>query len=321
MVEWLVGLKRFRGWKLKKSSCILCGSEESQLLFEIPDLWLDRFDVTAHYVKCKECGLIYQSVSSAHAKNEPYTSEYPPFIPSRDQFSDRGLKRRCQVITQRKTSGTLLDIGSADGSFLDIMSGVYHWDVIGIEPDKDMAIHSQRELNLNVIHGTLADHHFEDRLFDVVTLWDVLEHLPNPKQALGEIRRILGDDGLIILRLPNYGSIDARIFGKCWAGWDSPRHLFVFTKQTLRQLLVESGFDIKTIRTDIGEYLNFVKSIQFWLTNIQTNPNGKNIILKVLRSVYLRILALPFTALIALCKCGSEMVVIAEPASVKQDPG
>ena len=88
---------------------------------------------------------------------------------------------------------------------------------------------------------------FPDRCFDVVTMWHVIEHLADPLNTLSTVQRVLKPGGLLMLRTPNAASWEARLFRGCWYGVDAPRHLHLFSPDTLARCLAQAGF----VTTDV----------------------------------------------------------------------
>jgi SAM-dependent methyltransferase len=134
----------------------------------------------------------------------------------------------------------LLDVGCGNGDFLASLRE-RGWEVFGTD-FSNAACEFARAKGISVHQGPLASAGFSDKLFDVVTLWHVLEHLPDPTAELIEIRRILRDDGLLIIQVPNSKSITLKLTGIHWLPLDLPRHLQHFTPLTLNQLLKQTGF-------------------------------------------------------------------------------
>lgn len=140
------------------------------------------------------------------------------------------------------TRGRLLDVGAATGFFVE-QSNSIGWDAVGIEPSEWAATDARTELGVDVQTGDLESIRFPDAAFEVVTLWEVIEHLPDPRTTPREIRRILRPDGRLILSTPDAGSLAARLSGKRWLGWRKvPEHLFFFDRLNLDRLLIQEGF-------------------------------------------------------------------------------
>jgi SAM-dependent methyltransferase len=145
------------------------------------------------------------------------------------------------------------------------MDRMGHWEVHGVEVSAEAARCGRECYDLDICTGGLAEAHYPNSTFDVVTIWDVLEHVHDPTLTLSEMFRILKPGGLAIIRVPNADTWDARLFGPYWVGLDAPRHLYVFSAQTLSALLAKTGFRVRTMRTVMLGYLPFALSVQFWL--------------------------------------------------------
>jgi 2-polyprenyl-3-methyl-5-hydroxy-6-metoxy-1,4-benzoquinol methylase len=116
--------------------------------------------------------------------------------------------------------------------------------VKGVEVSQWASAYAREEKGLDVVPGTLEEARFADACFDVVVLNHVLEHVEAPKPLLAEIRRILKDDGLLAIGVPNAGSLMATLIGARWASWRPEQHLWHFTPDTLAALLKTVGFDV-----------------------------------------------------------------------------
>jgi SAM-dependent methyltransferase len=136
--------------------------------------------------------------------------------------------------------GRVLDVGCGDGDFLADLRRL-GWEGYGTE-FSEVACELTRARGINVRQGSLRSAGFPDRFFDVVTIWHVLEHLPEPAAELAEARRILRDDGLLVLEVPNSGCLTFQLCQERWWPLDIPRHLQHFTPATLARLLDRSGF-------------------------------------------------------------------------------
>ena len=246
---------------MKAVRCNYCGRDNSEVVNRGPDLYLNR-PGDYRLVRCRNCGLIYQNPRLTREELlEHYpTTHYERYLPAAEEEETilrrvdrwRGIARRRKRITQlARRIGHLLDVGCATGSFLDMMR-THGWQVSGVELNPDAARYARQRLQLDVRTGTLEQAQFSSQAFDVVTMWDVFEHVLDPRQTLSEVRRILRPGGLLALSLPNPSSLEARLFGDSWAGWDRPRHLHLFTPAMLSHYLVDAGFQRPHIESDGG---------------------------------------------------------------------
>jgi ubiquinone/menaquinone biosynthesis C-methylase UbiE len=164
------------------------------------------------------------------------------------------------------TSGRLLDIGCATGEFLNTIRN-HKWEVSGLEVIEQAAHNARERYKLDVITGSLETANLADNSYDVITMWDVLEHLPDPKDALKRCHRLLKPGGYVIFSIPNLASFDRYLFGSRWIGWDAPRHFTLFTKPTLQQALDQTGFSIESSDCFLGGKGTFLLSLDNILGN------------------------------------------------------
>jgi SAM-dependent methyltransferase len=155
-------------------------------------------------------------------------------------------------------------VGCATGDFI-AFARERGWDVAGVELTDSAAAFCRDQLGLPVVTGDLLAAGYPSDTFDVVTMWNVFEHLYDPVATLREIRRILRPTGLLVLAVPELDSLDARIFGPAWKGYDVPRHLHTFSRATLKRMLAEGGFRISQRRCLESSHFVFFQSLQFWL--------------------------------------------------------
>ncbi len=146
-----------------------------------------------------------------------------------------------KMVTSLK-KGKLLDIGSGTGYFINHMKSV-GWEVRGIEQDNDAASYSVNNFGLNV-KGPETLYKLEKENFDLITMWHVLEHIHDLDGYMKAIKENLKDNGTLVLALPNNKSIDAKVYGKYWAAWDVPRHIWHFSPETLEVFAKKFGFKI-----------------------------------------------------------------------------
>ncbi len=147
-----------------------------------------------------------------------------------------------------RTPGTLLDIGCSTGFFLRVARDK-GWQCKGVELSKDTARIAAERYHLEVYQGELEEQPFQENEFDVVTLWDVIEHLEDPLNTLKRVARILKPDGIILFRTPNADGLFPRLSFKVagltgqWPHVTPPGHLYQFSKRSIEKLLKKGGLE------------------------------------------------------------------------------
>jgi SAM-dependent methyltransferase len=242
-------------------SCNLCGSSAGVVVY--PARERDRAEVTDEFrssgdapladplVRCAGCGLQYVSprlrpdvilAGYRDGADERFVSQ----IAARERTFARCLDH---VERHAPRRGRVLDVGAAAGSFLHV-ARQRGWQVAGCEPNLWMCEWGRRHYGLDLHPGTVEAEHYGQNSFDVVTLWDVLEHTGDPRTFVGECRRILKPGGLLVVNYPDIGSWIARAMGPRWVFLLSV-HLYYFTRQTMRALLDRAGFDVIETRPHV----------------------------------------------------------------------
>jgi len=153
------------------------------------------------------------------------------------------LKNKLSLINElQKSRGSLLDIGAGTGDFL-LVAKENGWKTVGIEPsEKAKAIAQRKGVELK---SSLSD--FADHSFDIITMWHVLEHVPNLENQIKELKRLVKPDGSIIIAVPNFKSFDANYYKEFWAAYDVPRHLWHFSKTAIEKLFVTENLKLVKI--------------------------------------------------------------------------
>ncbi len=150
-----------------------------------------------------------------------------------------------------RTGGRLLEVGCGTG---DLLAGVRDlgWTVTGVDFDP-AAVAVARRRGLSVQEGDLASQGFADGSFDAVTMFHLIEHVPDPGALLAECRRVLAPGGRIVVVTPNPRSRGHRLFAVSWMGLDPPRHLHLFPPETLRREAERRGFRTEVLRTTLRD--------------------------------------------------------------------
>jgi SAM-dependent methyltransferase len=186
--------------------------------------------------------------------------------------------------------GRLLDIGCGNGTELYKLKAM-GWEVYGVEID-GKASERARSQGLSVFTGDLLAANYPDHFFHVVRMSFVLEHLPNPKETLLEIKRILLPQGRIYISIQNARSLNYWLFGEKWFSLDVPRHLFSFSPQTIRRLLSSIGLMVKTTWFDSGTR-TFLASLQYLVNDRYQRKAAIRSSQSIAKSHFLRYLFYP----------------------------
>ncbi|MBD3327558.1 methyltransferase domain-containing protein [candidate division KSB3 bacterium] len=279
-------------------------------------------------VRCPACGLLFLNPRPTpdeidqYYQYEAYREEFAPAVedePSAWRCWNRryGLNRYCRLVEKnRPNGGRILDVGCGTGNFLAQLRKRGDWDVQGLDVAPKAVEYARRRLKLPIFLGTLEEARYPTASFDVVTLWNVVEHLHYPLQTLTEVRRILHPDGILAFSVPDAGSWDARLFEEDWVGLDPPRHLYTFSRYTAASLLVETGFRTLTMGNKTGSYHSFVASTRLFIRRrLPIHKSSKQLLAQLVSSFPAHLLIFPFLKTAVLTHHGPILDVIAKPAN------
>jgi len=204
-----------------------------------------------------------------------------------DYLEDRPAIHKNAVRTlenfERYVQGrALFDVGCAAGFFLEA-ARAQGWIVRGLEFSEYASEYARRELQLPVETGSILSPPTELPLFDVITLWDTIEHLDRPDLALSNIHSLLNPQGLFTFSTGDYGSLLRRLTGKKWRLFSDPTHNFFFDEQTLRRLLSQTGYKIIRVQRE-GKWVSlsmilhqsglpFATRLHKWMRSKRFNPS------------------------------------------------
>ncbi|MFN3757522.1 MAG: class I SAM-dependent methyltransferase, partial [Flavobacterium sp.] len=153
------------------------------------------------------------------------------------------LKGKLKLVNQCQDGhGSILDFGCGTGDFL-MQTQTNSWKSYGYEPNE-----KARELAKSKGLCLIDDlNDVDDHFFDVITLWHVFEHLSDPEESIVNFKRILKPNGTLIIAVPNYKSYDAQYYGKFWAAYDVPRHLWHFSRKSFEILSDNQNMKVKKV--------------------------------------------------------------------------
>ena len=154
------------------------------------------------------------------------------------------LKQKTKLIAPfKKEDGRLLDIGCGTGDFLHAAAKV-GWQCTGVEPNEQARLIANEKTN-NAVVDNDAMLQFTSHSFDVITLWHVLEHVPNLTDYIVRLKHLLKPHGRIVIAVPNFKSFDASYYKTYWAAYDVPRHLWHFSQSAIKQLFGKHDMQVE----------------------------------------------------------------------------
>lgn len=237
-------------------SCELCGSSKNRTLYRsLPKLH-----------RCLDCGLVYTHPMPTPAElMELYDDQYFVSHSSTVKGYDNYLRDRdniCRTFRKRfgyirrflAQPGRVLDVGCAAGFFLSVAREM-GWDAEGLDIS-DFAVELVRAEGFKAFCGPLENFPQPEKPYDLVTMWDVIEHVPSPKAYLERIGRLLRPGGYLVIATPVIDSLPRMIFGDRWMGFKEHEHLYFFSSKTLGRILRQTGFNPVFSKLE-GKYISF----------------------------------------------------------------
>ena len=230
------------------NKCPICGNNTFKPFLVCEDHLVSNQNFTIQ--QCQKCGFrLTNPRPGADSISSYYKSEQ--YVSHNDESSglvnivyrlvrNYTLRSKLNLINEvNKGTGRILDIGCGTGAFLESCR-VGEWHVTGMEPDADARLIATKKLQADIKPGIneLAG----EEPFDVITLWHVLEHIPNLNETIPKLNKLLADGGTLLIAVPNSDSYDAQYFKQYWAAYDVPRHLHHFTPSSIELLFKEHDF-------------------------------------------------------------------------------
>ncbi len=252
---------------LENNDCNLCGSNNFRILKladyshinSLEDFYKNYSSssdskLLDQLVKCKNCSFVYVN---PRVNSEVSLTGYQEAIDPRHHEQDhyrvksfiramRKIERSFQGIDESKSAIRILDVGCAGGAFPKAANDLGYC-AVGIEPSRYLAAHGRKAYNLEIRAETLEEFSARRENFSVISFWDVLEHVPNPKKTLQIAGSLLKDSGVIVLNLPMIDTLPAKILRNNWPFYLNV-HFFYFEIGTTKKLLEELGYEVVQIK-------------------------------------------------------------------------
>jgi len=227
-------------------------------------------------LKCAFCGFVTadltiekDQLATLYGKDYFFGNEYVDYLKDKD-ILQCNFRKRLKSIVKYREKGHLLEVGCAYGFFLDLAKDFFA--VKGYEICQD-AVDYARSLSLDVECGDLLQANIPQNSFDVIVLWDVIEHLAKPHLYLEKSNLILNQNGLLCITTGDIGSLNARLRREKWRMIHPPTHLHYFSKDTLRLLLKKNGFQV--VHQEYIGVARSVKQIAYSLLMLGENKYSK----------------------------------------------
>ncbi|MCA9320316.1 MAG: class I SAM-dependent methyltransferase [Planctomycetes bacterium] len=253
---------------LVEVACYLCGSRDGKTILDDPPF---------RVVRCGSCSFAYVTprVPDSHLhliyQTQYFKSHNAGDFGYSDYTKDREgylktFRRKAKMVSRFKSSGRVLEVGSAAGFFLHAMkeSG---FEVEGVEVSKYVCEFAANELGIDsVFNGRLEDAPLEGKTFDVVAMWDVIEHLADPIAELKRIRGFMKPDGILVMQTQNVDAFFAKLLGSKWQHFKQLEHVYHFSPTTLRQALDRAGYEtVSVTNRGAGKYI----SVEFFVDRMR----------------------------------------------------
>lgn len=262
--------------------------------------------------KCRSCGLAmtefardYEPFVRSFYQKGYFTGDprYGAFVHYKNDKKciNRNTAKVLTHIRKIKKTGKLLDVGCAMGFFVQqaIAAG---YDAYGIDPSAYAISQANSGIAGRLRQATVATAKYEKGSFDIITLFDVFEHLLDPLTSLKKLSQLLAPGGIIVIATGDTGSLAARIFGRRWTFYNPPQHLFYYDRKTMSEILARGG--IKPFRWfRVGKVLSlgYILHLAYTLSEVPAARDFLKLAVKF-----------KFDTLPLVVPLGDNMVVIAE---------
>lgn len=240
------------------SNCIVCDQNDFSRLYEV-------------LRKCNACGHVYAPINipkeelfKLYDRKYFFGDEYSDYVADK-KIIQINFKKRFNTLSRFINSGkqlNLLEIGCAYGFYLDVVKSHFR-SVTGIDINKDGVRFAQEKLKLNVIRADLLDYDMSKSTYDVVCMWDTIEHLNNPQLYIGKLSQNMDKGSILTFTTMDIESLNARYRKGKWRMIHPPTHIHYFSSKTIAMLLDKYGYDVV-----YNKYHGYCRSVDHIAYNI-----------------------------------------------------
>ena len=236
--------------------CPICDTNQVSLLMQVNDFSLtgDLFDL----YKCQNCSLNFTHPIPDKDQIAPYYN-FPEYISHTDikkgwmnslyhKVRQHTLRKKTDWVQSLFTGykGSILEVGAGTGAFADAMAK-NGWQVTALEPDASSREIAFKNYGIHLLPSVELEN-LPQSSFDVITLWHVLEHVHDLKFYINTFKKLLKQNGRLIIAVPNHTSYDAQFYKNYWAAYDVPRHLYHFSPSSMQFLMKSNGFNLASLK-------------------------------------------------------------------------
>ncbi|MCX7791483.1 MAG: class I SAM-dependent methyltransferase [Chloroflexaceae bacterium] len=306
------------GVVLEHAPCEVCGADQPVPIAWRTDLFLGGTRVYTMN-RCGGCGVVYQHPRPTAATIHWLYPEdtYPEYVsslvterPLRRLVRRYGLRKRAGIVRRHVAAGCLLDVGSSTGDFVWEMARCPGWSALGVDISPGVLRYARDTAGVAGVVATFQRAPFPDGSFAAITMWNVFEHLYDPRAIIAEVARLLQPGGVLVVTHPNLDSLDRRLFGHMWIGYELPRHLYLFPSDRLRALMAEYGLEEVERRCVYGSHAATMTSLMFLVERALGRNRLTGLIRGALFSLPARVLCAPYFVLIDRLRLGSNITAV-----------
>lgn len=225
--------------------CCLCGSISVVFFLKAKKRILE---------KCLECNSIYvrDNLDDKNIDKEDSEKFVREYLNEKKLYEDY-FNNKLALLEKYKKPGTILDIGCGAGVFMQ-SANAKGWLVTGVDASRAVKKYA-RGLKMEVKFGKIENIGFKDESFDVITMFQTIEHIGNPLSVVMKVRKLLKPGGIFLMTTPDENGFMARLMGKRWFGYRNIEHLFFYNTTSFRSLLKIAGFNKIKIEKEAGRVL------------------------------------------------------------------
>lgn len=240
------------------NKCKLCFSQHTKIIRKYNNYYL---------IRCNRCNVVFiyphpRKIKITQNNLSLYESEQSEeaYFDKKEELIKRAEKY-VKTLKKYKKNGKLFDIGCSYGFYSKVFKD-HRYNVTGIDISEKAIKYAKKYFKLNLITGNFEKYKSRNNYYDVITMFDIIEHFQNPQQIIRKVHQLLKDKGIVIIQTPNIDSLIEKLCRTKWFWLLVPQHLFLFNKPSLSRILTENGFKILNT-SSWDDSTEFIKNILF----------------------------------------------------------